>query len=116
MPFKGPHISVGRLEFRRDRRYPVPPLIVRISLRDYLAINWSLGGFQIEARDLGLAVGDGVAGSLHMLETSKSCEFVAEVIWAGGDGATGAKFTDLSAEAVEALDGCMAQWLKRGRR
>jgi hypothetical protein len=117
MPFKGAHISVGWLDLRRDRRYPVPPLVVKISGRDYLAINWSLGGFLIEARDLGLAPGDGIAGTLFMPDTSRICDFTAEIVWAGGDdGLAGAKFTELASEAVEALDNCMAKWLRRSRR
>jgi len=117
MPFKNSHISIGRVEFRRDRRYPVPPLVIRITERDYPAVNWSLGGFQISASDLALAVGDGVEGLLHMVELSKSCDFMAEIIWTGSEGGTiGAKFTTLAPNAVELLDGYMAHWLKRSRR
>ena len=117
MPFKNSHISIGRVEFRRDRRYPVPPLVVRITERDYPAVNWSLGGFQIEANDLALAIGDGVEGILHMVETDRSCSFVAEIIWTQGEtGTVGAKFTALAPNAVELLDGYMAHWLKRSRR
>ena len=117
MPFKNSHISIGRVEFRRDRRYPVPPLVVRISERDYPAVNWSLGGFQIEARDLALAVGDGVEGTLHMSGMNRSCSFVGEIIWARGErGIVGAKFTALAPNAVDLLDGYMAYWLKRSRR
>jgi PilZ domain-containing protein len=117
MPFKNSHISIGRVEFRRDRRYPVPPLVIRITERDYAAVNWSLGGFQIDASDLALAVGDGVEGLLHMVEMGKSCNFMAEIIWTrGGRGEIGAKFTELAPNAVELLDGYMAYWLKRGRR
>jgi hypothetical protein len=117
MPFKNSHISIGRVEFRRDRRYPVPPLAVRIQGRDYPALNWSLGGFQIQAGDLALAVGDGVEGILYMSEMSRSCSFVAEIIWTRREqGAVGAKFTALPPNAVELLDGYMAYWLKRSRR
>ena len=117
MSFKNSHISVSRVEFRRDRRYPVPPLVVRILERDYPAVNWSLGGFQIDASDLALAVGDGVEGSLHMTETSRSCSFVGEIIWTRNErGTVGAKFTVLAPNAVELLDGYMAYWLKRSRR
>ena len=117
MPFKNSHISIGRVEFRRDRRYPVPPLLVRIQGRDYPALNWSLGGFQIEAEDLALALGDGVEGILHMPEMSRSCNFVAEIVWTGRErGAVGASFTALAPNAVELLDGYMAHWLKRSRR
>ena len=117
MPFRNSHISIGRVEFRRDRRYPVPPLVVRIQERDYPAVNWSLGGFQIEAGDLALAVGDGVEGILSMSKMSRSCSFVAEIVWTRREqGTVGAKFTALAPNAVELLDGYMAYWLKRSRR
>jgi hypothetical protein len=117
MPIKNSHISIGRVEFRRDRRYPVPPLVVRITERDYAAVNWSLGGFQIEASDLALAIGDGVEGALHMVETGRSCTFVAEIMWTQSEtGTVGAKFTVLAPNAVDLLDGYMAHWLKRSRR
>lgn len=117
MPFKNSHISIGRVEFRRDRRYPVPPLMVRITERDYPAANWSLGGFQIDASDLALAVGDGVEGLLQMVELNRSCNFVAEIMWTRSErGMIGAKFTALAPEAVELLDSYMAYWLKRSRR
>ncbi len=117
MPFKNSHISIGRVEFRRDRRYPVPPLMVRIGGCDYPATNWSLGGFQIDASDLALAVGDGVEGLLHMVEMDRSCSFVAEIVWTGTErGTVGAKFTELPPNAVGLLDGYMAYWLKRSRR
>jgi hypothetical protein len=117
MSFKNSHISVGRVEFRRDRRNPVPPLVVRISGQDYPAVNWSLGGFQIDAGDLALAVGDGVEGLLYMPQMNRSCSFVGEIIWTRRElGTVGAKFTALAPNAVELLDGYMANWLKRGRR
>lgn len=117
MPFKNSHISIGRVEFRRDRRYPAPPLVVRIEGRDYPALNWSLGGFQIEAGDLALTIGDGVEGILYMSQTSRSCSFVGEIIWTERDPrAVGVKFTALAPNAVELLDGYMAYWLKRSRR
>lgn len=117
MPYKNSHITVGRVEFRRDRRYPVPPLVVRIAGRDYPASNWSLGGFQVDASDVALAVGDGVEGLLHMVEMDRSCSFVAEIMWTRSErGTIGAKFTALAPNAVELLDGYMAYWLKRSRR
>jgi hypothetical protein len=117
MPFKNSHISISRVEFRRDRRYPVPPLVIRITERDYPAVNWSLGGFQIDASDLALAVGDGVEGLLHMVGMDRSCNFVAEIIWTGREqGTVGARFMELAPNALELLDGYMAHWLKRSRR
>ena len=71
----------------------------------------------IEADDLGLGVGDGVAGSLHMPGTGKSCAFVAEAVWTEREGGVvGAKFTELAATALEFLDRYMAHWIKRSGR
>jgi hypothetical protein len=71
----------------------------------------------IQAGDLGLAVGDGVEGSLHMPETGRSCVFVAEAVWVESkDGVVGAKFLELAAAATELLDSYMAHWIKRSRR
>ena len=117
MPFKNSHISVGRVEFRRDRRSLVPPLVVQIWGRDYPALNWSLGGFQIDASDLALAVGDGVEGSLHMPGMNKSCSFSGDIMWTSGKrGSVGVKFTGLAPDAVGLLDAYMAYWLGRSRR
>src|SRR5579871_3037938 len=101
MPQKVISISIDRLEFRRDRRYPVPPVIVRVYERDYPTVNWSMSGVQIAAYELGLTVSDGVAGSLHMPETGKSFEFSGEVVWTDREqGTIGAKFTELPPNAV----------------
>ena len=117
MSHKRTRIGFDRLEFRRDRRYPVPPLIARIADRDYPCTNWSLGGILIEAGDLGLAVGDGIAGSLHMPGTGKSCTFAAEAVCTEREnGVVGAKFTNLGASALDQLDRYIAHWLKRSER
>src|SRR5215469_5676014 len=109
--------SVDRLEFRRDRRHPVPPVIVRLAERDYPTVNWSLSGIQVAAQDLGLAVADEIAGILLMPETGNSFEFSATVVWADADqGTVGARFTNLPPRAVEMLDRYIAQWLRRTAR
>jgi PilZ domain len=109
--------SVDRLEFRRDRRHPVPPVVVRVSERDYPTVNWSLSGIQLAAQDLGLAVSDGIAGTLLMPESGNSFEFSAVVVWADAQqGTVGARFTDLPSHAVEMLDRYIAQWLRRTAR
>jgi len=109
--------SFDRHEFRRDRRYPVPPILVRIQGRDYKSLNWSLGGFRIEARDLGLAVGDGIAGSLHMIQIDHTCDFTAEIIWADREeGDVGARFVEIAPDGLAALDRVLSEWMSRGRR
>ena len=109
--------SFDRLEFRRDRRYPVPPILVRIQSRDYKSVNWSLGGFRIDARDLGLVVGDGIAGSLHMIDIDHTCDFTAEIVWADREeGEVGARFVEIAPDCLVALDRLLSQWLSRGKR
>jgi hypothetical protein len=52
-----------------------------------------------------------------MLEMSRSCSFVGEIVWTEREPRTvGIKFTALAPNAVELLDGYMAYWLKRSRR
>jgi len=109
--------NFDRLEFRRDRRYPVPPLVVRIQARDYTSVNWSLGGFRIDASDLALAVGDGVAGTLHMTHIDHTCAFTAEIIWTQREeGDIGAKFVEIAPDCVAALDRMLSHWMARRKR
>jgi len=117
MTSKTVRTSVDRLDFRRDRRHPVPPVIVRISDREYPTINWSLSGIQVVAQELSLAVDDGMAGTLLMAEAGSSFEFSAVVVWADSEqGIVGARFTELPPGAVEKLDRYLAQWLRRTAR
>jgi predicted Rdx family selenoprotein len=117
MVHKSVHMSVNRLEFRRDRRHPVPPVILRILDHDYPTANWSLSGAQFSAHDLGLRVADSVAGTLLMPETGNSFEFSAVIVWADSQqGTVGARFDNLSLHAVEMLDRYISQWLRRSAR
>jgi len=114
---KTTRISVDYREFRRDRRYPMPPVVVRIGDRDYPTANWSLGGIQIATGEMSLALGDGVAGTLLMPQTGQSLEFSADVIWTDAEqGTVGVKFTTLPHNAVEILDRYISQWLRRSVR
>ncbi|HTZ78690.1 MAG TPA: PilZ domain-containing protein [Stellaceae bacterium] len=109
--------NYDRREFRRDRRYPVPPILVRVQGRDYKSLNWSLGGFRIDARDLGLAVGDGIAGSLQMTHIDHTCDFIAEIVWTHREeGDVGAKFTEIAPDCLNALDRALSRWLARSKR
>lgn len=109
--------NFDRLEFRRDRRYPVPLLVVCIQGRDYNSVNWSLGGFRIDARDLGLAVGDGVAGTLQMSHIDHICAFTAEIMWTHREeGDVGAKFIEIAPDCLAALDRMLSHRMSRRRR
>ena len=46
--------NFDREESRRDRRQSMPPIVLRIAEREYAAVNWSLGGFQIDTLDRAL--------------------------------------------------------------
>lgn len=37
--------NFDRREMRRDRRYPLPPMLVRFAHGEYETVNWSLSGF-----------------------------------------------------------------------
>ncbi|MBV9523591.1 MAG: hypothetical protein JO010_12395, partial [Alphaproteobacteria bacterium] len=39
--------SFDRREERRDRRYPLPPLLVELGGVEHATVNWSLGGFLV---------------------------------------------------------------------
>jgi PilZ domain len=117
MVHKSTRTSIDRLEYRRDRRYPVPPVVVRIYERDYPTVNWSLSGIQVPGQELGLSVADTISGVLLMPETKNSFEFSAVVVWTDAEqGTIGARFTDMPLDAVELLDRYISQWLRRTAR
>lgn len=117
MLHKSIRTSIDRLEYRRDRRYPVPPVVVRICERDYPTVNWSLSGFQIPAQELGLSVADTISGLLVMPETKNSFQFSAVIMWTDVEqGTIGGRFTDMPLDAVEMLDRYISRWLRRTAR
>ena len=104
-------------ESRRDHRYRNPVVMIRIDGHDYPSIDWSLGGFQINARELTLRVGDGLAGLVVVGQPSDGVvnnnSFGAEITWSDRrTGAAGARFTDLGAGAFRSLDKAASRWLK----
>lgn len=108
--------NFDREESRRDRRQSVPPNFLRIAARESPAVNWSPGGFQIDPGDLGLAAGDGVAGTLRIAERDEDYDFDAQIAWtAPAHGKAGARFTTLAAGALDALDRALAHRLNRSR-
>lgn len=122
MSHKSTRTTFDRVESRRDQRHVNPVVTMRIFGRDYPSINWSLGGFQIKARDLGLAVGDGVSGAVVVTPPAEAppivedCGFGAEIAWTDPRaGTAGAKFTKLGSGAFDSLDRVVGRWLKRRR-
>ncbi len=107
--------NFDRQELRRDRRYAVPPLTVRLGAAEFISTNWSLGGFLL-AGEMTIEIGAKVAGSLS-IDGRTSYEFAAELVRRDGElGTWGFHFLELSPAALSALDRALARRLAGGRK
>jgi hypothetical protein len=92
-------------EMRRDRRYELPPMVVRFSGSDYAAVNWSLGGFLL-ADGPETAPGTVLSGQLHLADAEPvypvSAEFLRHDETLAKNMAF--RFVEPSGELVTALD------------
>jgi len=96
--------NFDRREMRRDRRTPLPRLVVSIGNKDYEAQDWSLGGFQtIEGPAIG--IGAHVTGKLRVAGRDEAYSFEAEAVRCiRTTHGVGFHFLGLSPELVTALD------------
>jgi hypothetical protein len=103
--------TFDRFESRRDRRYPVPCLVVTIGTQSYRSINWSMGGLLLEVPQQS-CWGDHVEGTLGMPGQDKAIAFQAEVVRADPEAGTLAlRFAPIDAKAVDFLDRAVARRL-----
>jgi hypothetical protein len=103
--------TFDRLEARRDRRYPVPRLVVTIGSESYHSINWSMGGLLIEI-PAGSHWGEHVAGTLGMPGQDKAIAFQAAVVRTNPEtGTLALRFEGIGLEAVDFLDRAVARRL-----
>ncbi|HVA12008.1 MAG TPA: PilZ domain-containing protein [Stellaceae bacterium] len=105
--------NFDRHEARRDRRYPLPAIVVTLASGEFATANWSLGGFLL-ASGPELAIGSVVTGNLVLADTCQTHDFSAELVRRDADG-TGFRFVELSIDLVGALDRAIAGRMFRKR-
>src|SRR5689334_6385392 len=105
-------ISFNRREMRRDRRYPLPQLTLAIDGAEYVATNWSLGGFLLPAGTMQPEIGAVLRGTMRFRD-GKAAEFLAEIVRIEGDPPLiGARFQELSDSAFDLLDRALGRRMK----
>jgi hypothetical protein len=109
-------VSYFPQEDRRDRRYPLPALVVTIGAAEYSTVNWSLGGFLITGFDRKTVPGQSIAGILRAADRPDALAFTARVIRSGdpGPGHLAAKFEDLGDLGISLLERIITRRLFRG--
>jgi hypothetical protein len=108
-------VSYDRHEGRRDRRYPLPPLTVVISVGQYTTVNWSLGGFLLAGYTGGAFAGQRLVGKLQVNDRVELVDFTAVVVRINEPepGNVAAQFVDLDDRTVTLLDRAIARRLFR---
>jgi hypothetical protein len=109
-------VSYDRPDVRRDKRYPLPTLVITIDGELYETVNWSLGGFLVTGFARHLEPGASITGSFRLADQPISVDFVAEVVRVDGPARDhlGAKFTDLGEHGMSVLERIITRRLFRG--
>jgi hypothetical protein len=109
-------VSYDRREERRDKRYPLPVLVITIDGELYETVNWSLGGFLVTGFARHLEPGDTITGSFRLVDQPISVEFSAEVVRIDGPARDhlAVKFTDLGEHGMSVLERIITRRLFRG--
>src|SRR5471032_2588159 len=112
---KSTRVSYFPQEDRRDRRYPLPALLITIDGVEYSTINWSLGGFLITGFDRKIAPGESISGMLHSLDQTTGFAFAATVVRTGDPAPDhlAVKFSDLSELGMSTLERIITRRLFR---
>jgi hypothetical protein len=108
--------NFDRHEVRRDRRYPLPPLVIAIDGVEYSTVNWSLGGFLISGFNKDAEHGKKLTGTLCLLDRPESIDFAGTVVRIDEPepGLLAVQFTDLGDRGMSILDRIIARRLFRG--
>ncbi len=112
---KTTRVSFDRQNARRDRRYPLPPLVITIDDGQYTTINWSLGGFLITGYDRKISPGKPISGRLSLADQPIGFEFTAKVVRVGEPvpDQLAVQFTDLDEHGMAVLERIMKRRLFR---
>ncbi|HEX3497854.1 MAG TPA: PilZ domain-containing protein [Stellaceae bacterium] len=102
-------------EDRRDRRYPLPTLIISIGGVEYGTVNWSIGGFLITGFDRKVVPGQAITGMMRPVNRPEGLPFTATVVRSGDPepGYLAAKFEDLSELGLSMLERIITRRLFR---
>lgn len=113
---KTTRVSFDMHNARRDRRYPLPPLVVTIDGVEYTTVNWSLGGFLITGFNQRISPGKPIAGKLGVPDQPLLFDFTAKVVRVGEPVADqlAAQFTDLGEHRLSVLERILTRRMFRG--
>lgn len=108
--------NFDRNEGRRDRRYPLPPLVVVLDGVEYSTVNWSLGGFLISGYRRAAVSGQKIVGTLLLVTRPETIDFQGEVIRVDepAPGNLAVQFDELGERGMVILDRLIARRLSRG--
>ncbi len=108
--------NFDRQEMRRDRRYPLPAMVVSFAGGDYETVNWSLSGFLLSGGPA-VAIGSTLPASLRIHKLDQQFDCQAEAVRHDSE-ANGVafRFVDPTALMVTALDRVMARHMVGARR
>jgi hypothetical protein len=108
--------TYDRAEERRDRRYPLPPLAVKIDGAEYTTLNWSLGGFLLGNWTTPTKPAEVLNGTLQAEKDGPSFGFTVEVVrWSAEAASLAAKFVEIEPGAMDHLDRSLARRFARRR-
>ncbi len=108
--------TFDRHNARRDRRYPLPALVVTIEGGEYTTVNWSLGGFLITGFERKIPAGKPITGKLALADQAIGFEFTAKVVRIGEPvpDQLAVKFTELGEHGMSVLERIITRRLFRG--
>lgn len=105
--------TFSKEEGRRDRRYPLPPLVVAIDGVEYSTVNWSLGGFLLSGYNKPVQPGQSLCGTVLLIGRPETIDFTGMVLRRDErqPGNLAVQFTDLDERGITILDRVIARRL-----
>src|ERR687886_433964 len=96
--------SFDKGDHRRDRRYPLPALVVILDGEEFPTLDWSLGGLRLSGAPASLKVGDEFYGEFRVADEGGKASFRGDVIRIDPQGREFAiRFLELGLHAIELL-------------
>jgi hypothetical protein len=106
--FRTIRTNFDRREMRRDRRYPLPPMVVRFASGEYETVNWSLSGFLL-AGGPAVEIGAQVSATIRVTTSDELFSVTAEAVRHDADiDGVAFRFVEPSEDFVSVLDRVIA--------